>query len=285
MAGVSTATRGGVRCNTNQWSMRLWIWSMVKGIWGNRRSSRGASYLGVIMETRSENLPSVIPFQFESNQVRVIQEKGEPLFVAADIATALGYKDTVNAIKQHCRGVVKHHPIHDALGRVQKARVIHEPDVYRLIVGSQLPSAEKFEAWIFEEVLPSIRKTGCFLPEGARPALPPALEEQARADGIRRGLGLQVMREQMGFGMDELMDFCWYTRVGLNRKQISTLMGVAQNKLKDVAAMMADLGIKMPDSLPGNSLAKMKMRHLYGVMGIGSVEDDFLPLLQEAAHA
>ena len=99
-------------------------------------------------------------FVFNSVKIRTAIIDGEPWFVAKDVCDVLGYKDTVNAIKQHCRGVAKHHPITDALGRKQEARLIAEPDLYRLIVGSRLPTAQKFEAWIFEEVLPTIRKTG-----------------------------------------------------------------------------------------------------------------------------
>lgn len=58
--------------------------------------------------------------------------------------------------------MVKHHPIIDSLGRSQSARFITEPDLYRLITHSKLPEAEKFEAWVFEEVLPSIRKHGMY---------------------------------------------------------------------------------------------------------------------------
>jgi len=97
---------------------------------------------------------------FDDRPVRVVVVRGEPWFVAKDVAEALGYKDTVNAIKQHCKGVAKHHPIVDALGRNQEARIIAEPDMYRLIIGSNLPAAEAFENWIFEEILPAIRKTG-----------------------------------------------------------------------------------------------------------------------------
>ena len=85
------------------------------------------------------------------------------MFCAKDVATVLGYADTVNAIKQHCRGVAFHHPIVDSLGRTQKARFIGEGDMYRLIAHSKLPSAVEFEKWIFEEVLPSLRKDGGYL--------------------------------------------------------------------------------------------------------------------------
>ena len=104
---------------------------------------------------------SIVPFDFESHTVRTVTgEDGEPLFVAKDVAVALGFKDPTNAIKQHCKGVVNHHPISDSMGRTQEARIIREPDVYRLVIRSNLPEAQRFEKWLFEEVLPSIRKTG-----------------------------------------------------------------------------------------------------------------------------
>lgn len=90
--------------------------------------------------------------------VRVIYEDGKYIFCAKDIANALGYKDTTNAIKQHCRGVVKRHLI-DGLGRKQETNFIPEGNVYRLITHSALPSAGRFEKWLFDEVLPSLRKS------------------------------------------------------------------------------------------------------------------------------
>jgi len=91
---------------------------------------------------------------FKDTTIRATyDEKGTPVFCAKDVATVLGYADTVNAIKQHCRGVAFHHPIVDSLGRTQKARFIGEGDMYRLIAHSKLLSAVEFEKWIFEEVL------------------------------------------------------------------------------------------------------------------------------------
>ena len=101
---------------------------------------------------------------FKDTTIRATyDEKGTPVFCAKDVATVLGYAGTVNAIKQHCRGVAFHHPIVDSLGRTQKARFITEGDLYRLIANSKLPDAEKFERWVFDEVLPSIRKHGGYL--------------------------------------------------------------------------------------------------------------------------
>lgn len=98
----------------------------------------------------------------EFGSVRTVEINGKPYFVGKDVAKALGYKDTVSALKQHCRGVVKHH-LTDSLGREQDAVFIPEGDIYRLVVRSKLPSAERFESWVFDEVLPSIRKNGGYI--------------------------------------------------------------------------------------------------------------------------
>lgn len=96
-------------------------------------------------------------------QVRMVEIDDKPYFVATDIAKTLGYKDTTNAIKQHCRWVVKHKVPHpQSKNKTLEVNVIPEGDMYRLITNSELPSAEKFESWVFDEVLPSIRKHGMY---------------------------------------------------------------------------------------------------------------------------
>lgn len=76
----------------------------------------------------------------------VCGDDNRPVFCAKDVATALGYKDAVNAIKQHCRGVAIYHPIKDSLGREQDARFITEGDMYRLIASSKLEGAQRESA-------------------------------------------------------------------------------------------------------------------------------------------
>lgn len=95
--------------------------------------------------------------------IRISMVEGKPIFCGKDVAAALGYKDTVSALKQHCRGVAIYHPIEDSLGRKQDARFITEGDLYRLVTHSELPSAEVFESWVFDTVLPSIRQIGAYL--------------------------------------------------------------------------------------------------------------------------
>lgn len=120
----------------------------------------------------------IVPFIFADFEVRVVNIDGDAWFVARDVATLLGYADTTNAIKQHCRGVAKHHPIQDRLGRDQEVRIIGEADVLRMIVSSKMLAAQQFERWVFEEVLPEIRRTGSY---NSTPALPQGQELLALA--------------------------------------------------------------------------------------------------------
>lgn len=93
--------------------------------------------------------------------VRTVDINGKPYFVANDIAKALGYKRPADAVTAHCKGSVNRRYLTD--GGEQEMKVIPEGDVYRLIVRSQLPSAERFEMWVFDEVLPSIRRNGGYI--------------------------------------------------------------------------------------------------------------------------
>ena len=97
----------------------------------------------------------------EFGEIRTAEIEGKPYFMATDIAKALGYSRPNDAISAHCRATVKHStPIS---GKMQEVNFIPEGDVYRLIARSKLPQAEKFEKWVFDEVLPSIRKTGGYI--------------------------------------------------------------------------------------------------------------------------
>ena len=97
----------------------------------------------------------------EFGSVRVIEENGKYLFCGTDIAAALGYTNPRKAVRDHTRGGTKC-SIPTTSGN-QTMTFISEGDVYRLIVHSKLPSAERFERWVFDEVLPSIRKHGAYM--------------------------------------------------------------------------------------------------------------------------
>ena len=107
----------------------------------------------------------------EFGSVRVIEENGKYLFCGVDVAKALGYTKPQNAIDRHCphalkRGIgVQTGTKADGTPAIQTVEMsfIPEGDVYRLITHSKLPTAERFERWVFDEVLPSIRKHGAYL--------------------------------------------------------------------------------------------------------------------------
>lgn len=96
----------------------------------------------------------------EFGTVRTVENNGKTYFVANDIAKALGYIETAKAIRTHCKGVSEMDT--PSNGGIQRMKIIPEGDVYRLVIKSQLPSAERFESWVFDEVLPSIRKHGMY---------------------------------------------------------------------------------------------------------------------------
>ena len=97
----------------------------------------------------------------EFGSIRVIEENGKYLFCGLDIAVSLGYSNPRDALSRHCRCVVKRDVPHpQSSDRKISMTFIPEGDVYRLIVHSKLPSAERFERWVFDEVLPTIRKHG-----------------------------------------------------------------------------------------------------------------------------
>lgn len=112
------------------------------------------------------------------SDIRTVEIDGTLWFVGNDVAKTLGYSNTQDAIARHCKstGIVKHDiPTNNKITPIQSMSLINEPNVYRLIIRSQLNSAEKFEAWLFEEVIPAIRKKG-FYGTIDRSALPNFLE-------------------------------------------------------------------------------------------------------------
>ncbi len=94
----------------------------------------------------------------EFGEIRMTEIDGKPYFVATDVAAALGYTNPRKAVNDHCKGVTKRDT--PTSSGVQQMSYINEGDLYRLIMKSKLPSAEKFESWVMDEVLPQIRKTG-----------------------------------------------------------------------------------------------------------------------------
>lgn len=122
--------------------------------------------------------------------VRTVLRDGDPWFIAKDVAEALGYSDCDQAIRLNCKRA-ESCPV-PGTGQVRNMKIIPESDVYRLAMRSKLESAELFQDWVCEEVLPSIRKHGAYvtgmeeLPELSKAEI----AAQARREAHRRLLSI-----------------------------------------------------------------------------------------------
>ena len=146
---------------------------------------------------------AIIPFSFESNQIRVITgDDGEPWFVAADILSVLALdRKALERLDDDEKGVSSIH----TPGGEQDMTIVNEPGLYGLVLGSRKPEAKRFKKWVTSEVLPSIRKTGSYSlkPKSAlelakeQVALLEHLEriERERDDAIRTKAWIGARRE------------------------------------------------------------------------------------------
>lgn len=102
----------------------------------------------------------------EFGKVRIFEQNEKVFFCGSDVAKALGYRNISDALRRHCKGIVKHDT--PTNGGIQVLSYLSEGDVYRLIAHSKLPTAENFESWIFDDILPTIRKTGGYVADADR---------------------------------------------------------------------------------------------------------------------
>ena len=126
--------------------------------------------------------------EFGTVEILMIDEK--PYFPATECAGLLGYKNARKAILDHCKedGVTNRDSI-DSLGRTQEKKYISEGNLYRLIIRSKLPAAERFERWVFDEVLPCIRKHGAYMVDSI-------LEEAAKSQEYAFDLFKKLLAEK-----------------------------------------------------------------------------------------
>lgn len=164
-------------------------------------------------------------------EIRTLEENGKVLFCGKDVATALGYADPKKAVIHHCKeDGVAIYPLIDNMGREQQAKFITEGNVYRLIAHSKLPGAEKFESWVFDEVLPSIRKHGMYAideiianPDLAINALIALKEERAKSKELETTVAVQEQQ------ISELKPKASYYDVVLNCKDLLSATEIAKD--------------------------------------------------------
>jgi len=137
-------------------------------------------------------MSTITPFNFKDNQVRtLVNEQGDPLLVGKDVATALGYKDTKNALKSKVDEDDKGGWQITTPSGTQDMTVINESGLYALIFGSKLEQAKQFKHWVTSEVLPSIRKHGAYVsPNADAEGISNAMTPGQRLDFLDKSMNL-----------------------------------------------------------------------------------------------
>ena len=184
----------------------------------------------------------------EFGKLNILMEDGKELFPANDCAKILGYSNPGNAIRTHCQGCVKRTVV-DSRGHKQITNCIPEGDLYRLIIRSRLPAAQKFEKWLFDEVLPELRRTGGYR---AKPAadLPHQwmgrgcirIDEAAKVLGVKKDKIRERLRKRKTIyrnGVDwetlrgyEVDEYKFYNRVPTAAKGICIVYDSGMTKLR-----------------------------------------------------
>lgn len=166
--------------------------------------------------------------------VRIYTENDKTYFCGKDVAVALGYTNPKKALTDHCKveGVTKRYLLTN--GGKQEAKFISEGNLYRLITHSKLPQAEKFESWIFDEVLPAIRKHGAYMtPQTLGEALkkPDTLIEilQALKAEQEKSALLETTVQAQSQAIAEMKPKASYYDVVLNCKDLLSVTQIAKD--------------------------------------------------------
>lgn len=156
-------------------------------------------------------------YSFDGQGVRIINDEGEMWFCAPDVCRALGYANTSQTLADHCapKGISKRYT--PTSGGNQELTYIDERNLYRLILRSKLPSAERFQEWVCGIVLPSIRKTGQYRAELRQ--LPQNFAEALRqlADEVEKNATLLEQNKRLEIQAEENAP-----KIQLAEKAIST---------------------------------------------------------------
>ena len=160
---------------------------------------------------------NIVAFDFESHDVRVvIDQDGEPLFVAADLLSTLHLdRKALERLDDDEKGVSSIH----TPGGMQEMTVVSESGLFNLVLGSRKPEAKRFKRWVTHEVLPSIRKTGSYATPGSVAALPAPTQDRvhailmigeavAKVPGVRAGIAmaapLTCIHDNTGLAIEHL---------------------------------------------------------------------------------
>lgn len=168
----------------------------------------------------------------EFGTIRSTMINGEPWFVGKDVAEALGYKNTRVALQDNVspkhKGVTKV----TTFGGEQDMVIIDEPGLYSLVFGSNLPSATKFQDWVYEEVLPTLRKTGSYslqAPKTYAEALRALADEAEKAEALQKQNLLMQPKA-------EFFDAVAGSKTAISLGEVAKVldMGIGRNKLFEI---------------------------------------------------
>lgn len=224
---------------------------------------------------------SALSFCFESNQVRVLGNVLNPLFVALDICKALGFKNPWDAIKQHVDADdISKMEIIDSLNRKQEVNCVNESGMYALIFGSKLPSAKRFKKWVTSEVLPAIRKNGHFSTSEKFSTVDTLTPAQQLA--IQQAVGRRAQKTANHYQTI-------YRAIKL-RYQIARYDQLPQDKFEDCLKFIDEMELNVPESVQNDelkpiSVVKGELEKRYAVINSDEVivrKDSVMKLLNEA---
>lgn len=196
----------------------------------------------------------------EFGQVRTIEIDGKIYFVGIDIAKALGYVNPSKAVIQHCKEVTKMGI--PSKGGKQETNCIPEGDLYRLVTHSELPSAERFESWVFDEVLPTLRKTGSYeMPKKEKPSKPNRISLSSVNMMVKNVMGsLERAKVEPVYIAAEVKRL--YTELGYEVK-IPLATEELMPKLYDCTEIAKELGIYSTSNKPHNQAVSAIIKKLH----------------------
>lgn len=184
-------------------------------------------------------------------EIRTLEtDDGKVLFCGADVAKALGYDQPHKAISRHCRCGMKctvPHP--QSPGKTIEMSFIPEGDVYRLIAHSKLPKAVEFESWVFDEVLPTIRKNGSYGTQNLSPMLQYLIQMEQKQNALESRQN--ELEHQLDFNKHELIQATFeFGRIGiLQRKEISKAVRLRTIELCRYANVYESVGKRVVNSI------------------------------------
>lgn len=181
----------------------------------------------------------------EKKEIRTLLINDEPYFVGKDVADALGYKNTRDALSKHVDEEDKGVANRDTLGGKQDLTIINESGLYSLILKSKLPGAKKFKRWVTSEVLPTIRKHGMYATEDLlnNPDLLIQVATQLKEERTNRLIAEQRVNE-----LQPKADY--YDKI-LANKSLMTISIIAKNygmSGQEMNQLLHDLGIQYKQS-------------------------------------